>query len=353
MKRPVWFISVALVSALAITILLVRPWRASPSMGPLPAGAHLLPDGSNYWKANGFVPMEPPVRLPTDRRGLGRVEVELLLPRSGVIRTRHLADQDRTVLSYPPGTIADRVEYRRRSGGLIVADVRGTRIAADGHEIYRLYRPRDGASPPGSEALFGYEWPRDNAAGRKAALTGFREAMGRGMGFAVGQRGLVRSRRHAAIGRFMALASCSSCHMHSRPATFAGGNPHRPRRATDGQGFYQVQEVLTDAAPLETYRPRDPNVKDRFIHYECSQGAKLRGPQGTTRVRCGDGRVPRLVLDVRAALAAGDKRVGRLCAARRYLAAHLDAQGRVAFHDALAACGIHVSSSGAAGAKVE
>ena len=98
--------------------------------------------------------------------------------------------------------------------------------------------------------------------------------------------------------------------------------------------------AMRDDSPLETYAPSDPNASDRFMRYECAGTPTGVKPTGSTSLRCPDGSVPRVRLELAAALAAGDAHARRVCASRRALAAFFDSEARSAHAAGLDACSV-------------
>jgi len=348
LERPVdaarafggWLVrSVAAGAVIAALVVVVSRIASSPSLGetghdpasdPIPDHAARL--ASDHWRTHGFVSMEPPIRLPHGRGRRDRTEVFVRVEGEGRV------DVDEGELVFPPGTVADRVEYRREAGAWKVADVRGTRFTSDG-ERFHAYRP-EGLD---AEGLFGAEWARGDEASRRRTITLFADAMTKGAGFRRAEPGHDATQRERSVHRFSRLLDCASCHGHRRPEADPRAAAEL-RRGTDASGMHVFRYVLADRAPLETYRPLDPNADDPFVTYECggqpTDRAQLVGPPGTTAVRCPNGDVPTLRYALADALDAGDARAQRVCESRRALATWMTERARAAFADALATCGI-------------
>lgn len=282
----------------------------------------------DYWR--DFAAMHPPIRLPRTRGLHDRTTVFVRIVGDGRVDVRDGA------LVFPPGTEADRVEYRRRGDRFTVADVRGTRFTAEG-ERFHAFRP-ERAELHGP--LFGFEWRRGDERGRRLGIEGFERAMHRGAGFSHGEVGHDARERDRSVRRFARLLDCASCHGHARPEARPDEASALPRRGTDGSGMHVFRYVLTNEAPMETYRPMDPNADDRFVRYVCRDGSTPEGPRGTTRVRCANGDVPTLRYALRDAFAAGEPHARAVCESRRSLAAWMTARARRAYRDALAECGL-------------
>src|SRR5262249_47634760 len=89
------------------------------------------------WIDRGYAEMVAPLRLPSRLDDSSAIEIWLKLPDQGKITVKHLPDQKRDTLVYPPGTIADRLELLE--AGKRVADVRGTELFEGGREAFHVY----------------------------------------------------------------------------------------------------------------------------------------------------------------------------------------------------------------------
>ena len=284
------------------------------------------------WSESGFVEMVPPLRLPGRAARELETSVWLRLPVHGLLHLK--GNGDRLMLAYPEGTEAVRVEVWQPIDAITntpsyVADVRGVRFTSPAVQQFFVLKPR---SVQDRAALRGFSWPRDDpAAGSRAT---------RLLGDFLGQNLPPRQASQAAA-RASAQNACAHCHRPARPDARHFGEFNEVARGTDSAGLFQVQTVLSDHAPLESYAPREQNLADPAIEVRCgavpaTQTAGSLGPV----FRCSDGAQPVGYLNVQRALAAGDARVIGLCRARRYLHAHMDDAGRGAFSDAFRACGI-------------
>src|SRR5215472_9722744 len=122
-------------------------------VGTPPVGEVTIADPSHHWKTGGFAQMTPPIYLPSSD-GKERIEVWLRVPVGSRIRVIARPGVEPT-LSYPPDTVADRIDLRDGDDRASVSDVRGTRFV-EGGEIFHVYRRLGGAG------LSGFEWPRGN-----------------------------------------------------------------------------------------------------------------------------------------------------------------------------------------------
>lgn len=280
------------------------------------------------WLDEGFIKMTPPVRLPSDREGRDKIEVWLMVG-DGKIGARRL-DDGRVTLSFPAGTVADRVE----SLGDAVIDVRGTTLLADG-ELFHVYVP-EGEAP---SALVGWEWRRgdkDAEASATRALLARLDTTKRKL------RGepAPSERQHAnSLASYAKNNACATCHVHDKPPVLVGDAVHRP---TDASGFYVPLSVLADAVPLERHRPWETNVNDPFLALTCADGhaPRLLKQDGVRMFSCGTPEIPMGRLDVTRAVAARDERALDVCRSRRALHERMDAEARALFAEAFRVCGL-------------
>jgi|GEM_PF-1125076 len=319
------------------------PTPASSADAPLPPGLQALTIEApeRYWLDGGFVPLEPPIRLPGPVDERTHTTVWLALPEGGTITTRWLEDQQRYTLSFPPGTVADRVatwDHRTKDGRTIplVADVRGARVEADGTQTFRLFRPE---RPGPGQPLVGFEWTRGEATLGAEAHRRLAARMLDGGGFAWRTR---PARRERSARVFRRRGACAACHDLDKPEIEREARVDTLYRAADADGFYVPLTVLRDEAPVELYRPRDMNADDPCVTVRCPDGpARLdTKDDGARRYRCDDGSIPRARWDIACAEARGDGHAERVCASRRAIYEHLDGTGREAFATAFEVCGI-------------
>jgi hypothetical protein len=292
-----------------------------------------------YWDREGFVEMVGPMRPPTSDDGEMHIVVYVRLPIDPALAVHIVGTgpDGMPLLEYPPGTVSDRVEYFGTPGvddpigpTWVVLDVRGTRVTTTSQEFH-VFRPR--TDRPGG-ALLGLSWPRgdDLAQARATDAVGALVETGR----VLGPPG--SAARAAAASSLRALNDCASCHAaKSAPETRAAST--RVHRGTDASGFFQVSSVLRDESPLEVYRPRNANAGDSLVRFVCKDGGDAQvEANARANVHCPGGSVPVGILDLPAAMKAGDPHARRLCASRRYLYAHLDAAARDAFASAEREC---------------
>lgn len=306
-----------------------------------PEGATIISGQQTWWADQGFVSLTPPVHLPGGTGGRSTTRIWLKIPKDGVIKTVE-GPHGQLTLDYPKGTISDRVEYWRpkAQAPYRVADVRGTEIGADGAQTFRVFRPVG----PGAEAdLFGYTWLRGDQAVKGQVHEAIYGAMRQGVGFPWKTR---PKRRKKAIKVYRARSDCAGCHTSHRPEITTGPSPINVNRGTDAVGFFTPKTLLVDHAPLEGYRPDDPNAADPCVSVTCPSGAEVQRitTDKGTKFQCPEREVPLGRFDLQCALTSDDKGVRQhadaMCDGRAFLYNHLDARGRQAFAKAFTACGI-------------
>jgi hypothetical protein len=252
----------------------------------------------------------------------------------------------------PPGTQADRAEYFRVAGppppeaalyldssaldkrDWTVADVRGTRVLADGRQRFHVYRPVNGEL---HAPLVGWSWPRDDADAQQRAT----EALIAHCRVAprpidqppMNSRGLARLRR---------LNDCGHCHRRDMPALRWQDSERVLERGTDNLGFFVPTAVLSDHCVVANHRPEDVNDEDPYVEVRCGDepAGLVKEEDGFERHHCRNGRVPIGHRDVRAGLAAGHEYTRRVCESRRWLFEHMTERARRAYADGFAACGL-------------
>jgi hypothetical protein len=320
-RPPNWMLIV--VGSLAGLVLYFTAQRIMPMISkpkPKHSVARSFPNRTReLWIENGYVEMVPPLRLPSRPDGSEQIEVWIKFAPTGKIGVKWLEDQKRHALTYPPGTIADRLEFL---DGKHVVDVRGTAIGDGGQEVFHVYRPS-------GKGLVGYDWKRDDPAAQEEAT--------RLLILHEESRGKVSK-------TFAANNECANCHGHSRAERRHKG----PSRATDTVGWFQPESVLRDRVPVEKHRPREMNLDDPFIKFECpsTSGGETQPATFTNRKKgqkwpvCPDELTPIGVIDVKAALAKNDQHARGLCKSREALYQHMDDEARKAFASAFEVCGI-------------
>ena len=285
--------------------------------------AVVVRDAHGEWESDGFFELVPAIRPPTRTAGPDGVRVWMRLPDGVRFTTQWLRDQARYTVASPAQTVAVRLE----SIDGVLADVRGTRFEPGGIERFFVLRPGDGG-------LVGVEWRRGDSAEQRDATSALVALVRRDARGPAGDR---------AAARIASQNDCANCHAHARPANNIGGEYGLVNGQTDASGLFQIERVLEDHAPLESYGAHDPNVGDPHVVVTCGDApALVDGEAGAERARCAAGRVPIAHLDIARAIAAGDPHAHRVCDSRRAIFDRLDDEGRKAFAAAFAACGTGV-----------
>ena len=319
MRRPAWLLLACVLSALA----------CKPSAPPDVVSRVTIDAPEGHWAREGFVPMVPPVRLPSSSATLDDVTVWLAIPEGGVITTR-VEDDGRVLLDFPPGTRSDRVESYGKPDARVVVDVRGTRIDEQGKQwMHTLRRAAKGSDT----RLFGYAWPReDSEAHTRATRELLAELAQRPPG-----KHMKEQRRARYLASIERKNNCIKCHTYGRPTNAREGQHGLVNRGTDASGFFTPQTVLLDEIVLERYGKLDPNLDNDAVSLACPDGKTLTLVERNDRLRaeCPDRAVPVGRVDLHAL---NPDRSAAVCRARRYLYEHLDAEGRQIFASAIQAC---------------
>jgi hypothetical protein len=330
-----------------------------PALSYLAAGAEpndgvselTIDEPRTHWTSD-FIALVPAIHPPTTHDREDLIQVWLKLPAGGRIGVRHLPEQDRYTLTYPPGTVADRVEYYylgddtpdlvdyapfapedAESQQWTVADVRGTRLVDD-DQHFHVYRPVDG--DPHAK-LVGWSWQRGDDDAQQlatellAAHSGQTDAPLEDEPLSEG-----------AVESLRRLNDCASCHVPDRPRIRTGETDRAVERATDALGFIVPNAVLRDECVVVHHRPEDLNAEDPFVEVRCDDGqpAVLRTGGGSEWYVCEDGSAPRGYRDVAAGLAAGHSYTLAVCQSRQALHERMTPAARQAFRAAFEVCGI-------------
>ncbi|MGH8321402.1 MAG: hypothetical protein ACRESX_01260 [Gammaproteobacteria bacterium] len=293
-----------------------------------------IPNSISYWQQSGFVNMEPPVWLPTDKSIQEYVMVWLRIPKDKHVSVQWLPDQKRYTLKFPPGTVADRIDGGENQIQAMftvngIADVRGATIAADGKTWWHVYEPVPGQS---SKWLSGYAWLRTGPVGDDRAADSLLDLYYPG----------APAKAKQEMAEFRRLNQCGACHQVNRPIPTTATDSGESFPETDADGFYQPITVLTDSMTLVNDRSWDLNVDDPYITVWCGHSKAKLTTKGDSyrRYTCPGNVAPVGKLDMVVALKHKDSHALKVCAARKYLYEHMDKQARQAFASGFAECGI-------------
>jgi hypothetical protein len=304
--------------------LMVSLWACADAP-ELPDGVRLLglDDPQTHWQRDGVVPMVPPAHHPSAMRDRDAVTVYVEIPDDGALSLVQRSD-GRDVLSWPAGTVADRVERWGPAGSDRVVDVRGTRIDADGKRWHHVYRPTD---TDADSPLLGAEWPADDPERAVAAIDAFLDALA--------ESPLVRRQADPAayVSGVRGKLDCDGCHQPLRPDNERHAQHGLVNRGTDAAGFFTPSTVLHDEVPLERYGTWDRNLEAPFLEVRCA-GATPTLPAATEGAHpsCPDRVVPTAHYALDDALRADQPHARAVCASWRHLASHIDPDGLDADH---------------------
>jgi hypothetical protein len=322
-------------AVLAVGAAAVRAGQLSPGKDVVVRSVQ-IERAPEYWRQQGFVDIVAPIRPPTSSDGSARIVVYVKLPEGAEIATER-GPHGEIWLRYPVGTVTDRVEYfgardddSAPGPGWRVADVRGTELLEGASERFHVYRPsRDAPGVP----LLGLSWPRGDERARALAT----ERLGRLLEAGEVAGPATEGARNEAAARLRSINDCAGCH---QPRQAPRRRPGLVNRGTDASGFFHLSTALFDRAPLETYRARNPNLRDPYVRFVCGERElpAQPDPQQPGGVRCPEGDVPVGVLDVVASRRAATPHAARLCASRRFLYDRLDERGRGLFRAAIETC---------------
>jgi hypothetical protein len=234
-------------------------------------------------------------------------------------------------LRMPPGTRIDRLEWVGWGSERSLADVRGTRIDAEGVAWDHTLR-RTSLTP--DTALVGYEWPAlDTVAHRNA--TKALVARLRRLPPAAGMKESGRSKYLAGIAK---KNECLTCHQPGRPVATRRGEYGIVARGSDATRFFTPLNVLSDESVLEVYGLHDPNRGRESVTVSCPEATRTKGEGDKQRVLCKGSTYPTASYDPERAKGSEGERHERVCAGRRYLLDHMNEALRARYRGLLEGC---------------
>jgi hypothetical protein len=270
-----------------------------------------------HWKG-GFQQLHPVVHLPSNHAENVQVEIWLQLPDAGEI-----TEVD-GLLSWPPGTTADRVEYRGSGADRRVVDVRGATRDADGAMWDHLYRP-SGTTP--DAPLYGVAWPTEDTAARKRAVERLIARL------LPSTESWTDARRDKWSGALRRKSNCTGCHVPRRPANTSPNEHGLTNRGTDALGWFTPASIFEDALPVESYGTYDRNTSE-WHTVRCGDAPATRSGAKWT---CAEG-VPVAHFDLAAARAADDPFAVAICQGREMLLARMSPDAREKRSSSTQAC---------------
>lgn len=268
---------------LALCALLLAGCRPN-SLPTLEHGAKAIEmeTALGFHEREGFTALAPPVHIPTGNPQLDQVTVWLKLG-DGPITTTTI--EGRSVLAFPEGTRADRVEVGGTGDGRFVTDIRGTTLTADGPRFH-VFRPW---APKPAAPMFGAQWPSNNPGAQTAATDYLATRIGKSEPFASWKPAV----REAQTQAFRQKNACLPCHEPGRRENTRSGEFGLVNRGTDGTGFFTPYTLFADEAPLEQYGAHDRTLVDPLVDILCGETI-VASPQDTGWDRtCPNGVTPR------------------------------------------------------------
>ncbi|MCR9160254.1 MAG: hypothetical protein ACE37F_27370 [Nannocystaceae bacterium] len=267
-----------------------------------------------FHEREGFTALAPPAHIPSSDPDIDQVRVWLKLG-DGPITTQAVGD--RSVLVFPEGTRADRVEQAGRGEGRFVADIRGTTLTADGPRFH-VFRP---SAPKPDAPLFGAQWPAANPDAHAAATDYLAERIAKSEPVSSWQP----ARAQAEVRSFREKNTCLPCHDPARPENTRAGEHGLVNRGTDGSGFFTPYTLFEDEVPLEQYGVHDRSMTDPLVDIVCS--GTVVATDGWDRT-CPQGAAPRARWRWDRAWAQAPTRAKQRCTQAEWLFERMDAKAR-------------------------
>lgn len=285
-----------------------------------------IDDPLEHHVREGFMQLVPPVHMPSSSAQRDQVEIWVKVPDDALIELS-FDPAGRPTLEFPPGTLADRVEWFGTGDERRIVDIRGTRIEADGAQTFYVYRP---TAPDPRAPLFGLEWARGDAALQQVATEYFVAKVAEHAPVA----GMPEARRTKILDGVRARNACAGCHGLSRPENETPRQHGLVDRGTDRSGLFTPQTVLWDEVPLEVYGAHDRSWDDPAIEVRCA-GTPVTGPGR----RCPDGGIARGRLRWDATEPEAKALQSAVCEGRRGLLAHMTHESSANIASVLEPCG--------------
>jgi hypothetical protein len=287
--------------------------KSRPEAINLPDGVSELfyEDGEKHWTQDErFVWLASPIAVPSNHVEGEQVRVYAHIPEGAFIERKD------GHLRLPPGSEIDRLEWVRWGEKRSLADVRGTRIDANGvawdHTLRRTRLAPD-------TAMIGYEWraldPDANQAGTDTLIE-------RATGLPPAQ-GMKPDAQTKYLSTIRKKNDCGRCHQAGRPDASRRGEHGIVSRGTDGTRFFTTLDVLNDTRVLEGYGKHDPNRSREAVTIRCGDEVLEYPPGDDARVRCTGRQVAVGHYDGGVASRSEPARHAAVCTARRYLIGHM------------------------------
>ncbi|MEX1363216.1 MAG: hypothetical protein AB1Z98_08825 [Nannocystaceae bacterium] len=298
-------------SGVLAAVLLTTAASACRSDAPPPGVEDLrIEQPAGYHEREGYVRLVPPVHLPSSSPVRDQVEIWVQLPEGATIDV-HEDEAGRPTLEFPPGTIADRVEFAGMGDERTIVDIRGTRIDDDGSQSFHVYRPTGlGAGVP----LFGLRWAREDGQAHGAAT----ERLVAKLAALPPVVNMPQARRDRVLDGVRVRNGCAGCHGLDRPDNARPREHGLVDRGTDRSGFFTPRTVLYDEVVLESYGLHDRSWADPAVEVRCGDELVVRDDR-----KCPDGSIPRGRLRWDATEPQAKAHLAEVCESRAWLLAHL------------------------------
>ncbi len=297
---------------LTALILTACPSKSLPTLA-YGAEAVAIEDPRTYHQREGFTALVPPAHLPSADPEVDQVTVWLRLGPGEITTT---TEDGRTLLVFPDGTRADRVETAGRGDDRFIADIRGTTLTPDGPRFH-VFRPQ---APTPSSPLFGAQWLAGSPKAHEAATQYVSERIAASVPWA----SRPQAERQAAAAGFRQKNDCLPCHDPARPENARPGEHGLVNRGTDGSGFFTPYTLFEDDVPMEQYGAFDHTLADPLIDVLCGEEI-LDSPQASGWDRtCTNGQTPRARWRWDRAWSTAPARAKQRCDQARWLFEHMD-----------------------------
>ncbi len=268
-----------------------------------------------FHERDGFTALAPPAHIPSSDPEIDQVTVWLKLGDGAITVRTH---EGRSVLVFPDGTRADRVEQTGRGESRFIADIRGTTLTTNGPRFH-VYRP---SAPQPDATLFGARWPSGDADAHAAATDYLAERISVSEPVASWKP----ARRQAEVESFRQKNACLPCHDPARPENTRAGEYGLVNRGTDGSGFFTPYTLFADDIPLEQYGAHDHSMTDPLVDVVCGETV-IAAAEGWDRT-CPQGAAPRARWRWDRAWAQAPTRAKQRCTQAKWLFERMDPEAR-------------------------
>ncbi len=300
----------------AVLVLAGCPAEGLPTLA-YGAEAVEITDPLTFHEREGFTPLAPPAHIPSSDPEVDQVTVWLRLGPGKITTTQA---EGRTLLVFPEGTRADRVESAQRDDARFIADIRGTTLTRDGPRFH-VFRPQ---APKPTAPLFGAQWLAGSPKAHEAATDYVSERIGASSPWASRSA----TDRQAVVSSFRQKNDCLPCHDPARPENTTAREHGLVNRGTDGSGFFTPYTLFEDEVPLEQYGAHDHTLSDPLVDVLCGEEI-IASPQASGWDRtCADGQAPRARWRWDRAWKTAPTRAKQRCDQAKWLYEHMDEEAQ-------------------------